>query len=119
MKQIIWIMVAMSVSLSAGGLKAQKRQCRAGNINRCMDVGVYYASRDRGAQAAPWLGRACDRGMADACDDLAFLYANGKGIRQNYTKAMRYWSRGCRLGSGSACANYDLAKQRVRRLRKR
>ncbi len=117
MKSVIGLALAVSLGLGAGGLSIQKRQCKAGNVERCMDVGVYYASRDQGGKAAPWLNRACSRGMADACDDLAFIYANAKGVRQNYTKAMRYWSRGCRLGSNSACANYDLARKRVRRRR--
>ncbi len=119
MKRIAWLMLAMGLMLSAGGLQAQKSRCKRGEVVSCVEVGAYYASRDRGAQAAPYLSRACSRGAADACDDLAFIYANAKGVRQNYTKAMRYWSRGCRLGSQSACANYDLAKARVRRLRKR
>jgi len=119
MKRIVGMMLAMGLILSAGGLKTQKSRCNRGDVASCVDVGTYYASRDRGAQAAPYLSRACSRGAADACDDLAFIYANAKGVRQSYTKAMRYWSRGCRLGSRSACANYDLAKARVRRLRKR
>jgi TPR repeat protein len=106
------------MSVSAAGLGVQKNKCRSGNINSCMDVGAYYASRDRGARAVPYLNRACNGGMADACDDLAFIYANARGVRQNYTKAMRYWSRGCSLGSRSACSNYKLAKQRVGRIRK-
>jgi TPR repeat protein len=119
MKQIALMVLAVSLGASAGGLATQKSRCKSGHVASCMDVGAYYASRDKGAQAAPYLSRACDRGMADACDDLAYIYANAKGVRQSYTKAMRYWSRGCRLGSGSACANYDLAKARVRKLRKR
>ena len=119
MKRIVWMMLATGLVLGAGGLKTQKNRCMRGDVSSCMDVGAYYASRDRGAQAAPYLSRACNRGAADACDDLAFIYANAKGVRQDYTKAMRYWSRGCQLGSGSACANYDLAKKRVARLRRR
>ena len=119
MKRIVWMMLAAGLVLSAGGLKAQKSRCMRGNVASCMDVGAYYASRDRGAQAAPYLSRACNHGAADACDDLAYIYANAKGVRQSYTKAMRYWSRGCQLGSRSACANYDLAKKRVARLRRR
>ncbi len=102
----------------AGGINSQKSRCKSGDLSSCMAVGAYYASRDRGAQAAPYLSRACNGGMADACDDLAFIYANAKGVRQNYTKAMRYWSKGCNLGSRSACSNYKLARQRVRRIRK-
>jgi len=119
MKRWFVLVLVMAVGLQAGNLRTQKSRCKAGNANSCMDVGAYYASRDRGAQAAPYLKRACSYGMADACDDLAFIYANAKGVRQSYTKAMRYWARGCRLGSASACANYDLAKKRVARLRKR
>ena len=115
---IVWGLL-VAVGGQAGGLSAQKRRCKAGDISSCLDVGAYYASRDRGAQAAPYLSRACNRGAADACDDLAYIYANAKGVRQSYTKAMRYWARGCRLGSASACSNYDLAKKRVARLRKR
>ncbi len=100
-------------------VKTQKSRCKRGDVASCVEVGTYYASRDRGAQAAPYLSRACSRGAADACDYLAYIYANAKGVRQSYTKAMRYWSRGCQLGSRSACSNYDLAKARVRRLRKR
>lgn len=118
MKRILVILLLVGISATAGGIGSQKSRCKSGNIGSCMAVGAYYASRDRGAQAAPYLSRACNGGMADACDDLAFIYANAKGVRQNYTKAMRYWSRGCSLGSGSACSNYRLAKQRVRRIRK-
>jgi TPR repeat protein len=82
-----------------------------------MEVGVYYASRDRGAAAVPYLSRACNGGISDACDALAFIYANAKGVRQDYGKALRYWNKACRAGNGAACTNYRLAKQRVRRRR--
>jgi TPR repeat protein len=88
----------------------------------CEDMGIRYITGDgvsvNGVLAARYLERACGYGRASACNSAAFIYANAEGgAPQDYTRAMNYWSRACRLGDESGCANYDLAQDKLAALR--
>ncbi len=71
--------------------------------------------RVNGYQALKYLSKACNSGVAGACNTMAFIYANAEGgVRQNYRQALNYWRRACRYGDDSACANIELAKDKLR-----
>jgi len=99
-----------------------EKRCNRGDVKACETLGIMYITGDGvrvdGYQAVRYLDIACDRGVASACNSIAFIYADAEGgVRQSYTEAMEYWSRACRYGDSSACANYNLAQDKLRALR--
>jgi len=87
----------------------------------CQNIGLSHAGKGTAAQyavAARYFKRACDYGMDEGCNNLAFLYANARGVKQSYTQAYRYWGMACRMGNQSACANLELAKEKVAAMHK-
>jgi TPR repeat protein len=88
----------------------------------CEELGVRYITGDGvridGYKAVRYLERACSMGRASACNGAAFIYADAEGgVKQDYRKALDNWSRACRLGDQTGCANYDLAQDKLRELR--
>jgi hypothetical protein len=55
------------------------------------------------AKAAPFLRRACDGKLAQACGDLAYLYQRGEGVAQDAAMARRLYKQGCDGGYAQAC----------------
>ena len=49
------------------------------------------------------LERKCNNGDAGSCFDLGNLYYNGKGVKQNYNKAIEFWSKACEMGEAKGC----------------
>jgi TPR repeat protein len=69
--------------------------------------------------ASRYFKKSCDYGLSEGCNNLAFLYANARGVKQSYTQAYKYWGMACRMGNESACANLELAKDKVAAMHKR
>ena len=49
------------------------------------------------------LKKACDLNDGFVCSRLGFLYMNGEGVKQNYSKAKRYYSKACHQNEKSGC----------------
>ena len=82
----------------------------------CQNMGLSHAGQGTEKEyaiAAKYFKRSCDYRMDEGCNNLAFLYANARGVKQSYTQAYRYWGTACRMGNQSACANLALAKEKV------
>ena len=47
--------------------------------------------------------KACNLDVGLGCSNLGFLYAEGKGVRQDISKAVQYCEKGCSLKEGFAC----------------
>jgi TPR repeat protein len=51
------------------------------------------------------LEKLCRENNVNACAGLGFLYAEGEeGIKQDYFKAKKYWSKVCSLNDGGGCS---------------
>ena len=53
---------------------------------------------------------ACNKGNGDLyqsepCYNLGVMYADGKGVRQDYHKAHELWKKACDMKNGAACNN--------------
>jgi TPR repeat protein len=55
--------------------------------------------------------RACDRGKAFECGQLAVLYARGTGVEQDYGRAVELYQRACQAKEPRACTNLGIAFQ--------
>ena len=51
------------------------------------------------------LERQCNNGNAGSCFDLGNLYFKGDGVKQDYKKAMEFWSKACEMGDAGSCYN--------------
>lgn len=57
------------------------------------------------------LQRDCDRGRAEACQTLGFLYMGGEGAEPDSDRALALFSRACERGSAKGCHNLGAALQ--------
>ncbi|HCO38838.1 MAG TPA: hypothetical protein DIT36_02480 [Aquificaceae bacterium] len=57
------------------------------------------------AQDIKSLEQACERGDAKSCMELGNMYAEGKGIKQDYAKAISFYKKACALANtgGNQC----------------
>ena len=52
-----------------------------------------------------WYRRAAEQGNADAQVNLGLMYANGQGVRQDYTQAVQWCRRAAEQGHAGAQFN--------------
>ena len=57
------------------------------------------------AEAAKLYKQTCDKGVADSCNRLGFLYQGVQGISQDYAQAAKFFSKACEAGSAAGCNN--------------
>ena len=49
------------------------------------------------------LERKCNNGDAGSCVDLGNLYYDGDDVKQDYNKAMGFYSKACEMGHTKGC----------------
>ena len=49
-----------------------------------------------------WYGKAADQGLAEAQERLGFMYATGRGVRQDYAEAVKWFRKAARQGHAKA-----------------
>jgi serine/threonine protein kinase len=59
-------------------------------------------------EAAELFRQACNGGNAASCNRLGFMYRNGEGIAQDYSRAFTLFTKGCDAGSTGACDNLGI-----------
>ena len=47
----------------------------------------------------------CKLGSAEACYSLGVMYSEGKGVPQDYKKAVEFYEKACNKNMGEACLN--------------
>lgn len=55
--------------------------------------------------------KACDAGETPACTNLGVLYSQGKGVSQNFTKAMSLLKKACDEGIAQGCSNKAILEE--------
>jgi hypothetical protein len=89
-------------------LPLQEKACTGGELISCWVLAGKYdrgkaVKHDRERAMVLWR-RACDGGLADACDDLGEFYITAlPGYEQDAPQAERAWRRGCSLGGEKSC----------------
>jgi TPR repeat protein len=64
----------------------------AGDVEAMFVLGAYYDEKTwNSADAQKWLRAAADKGHARAQDRVGALYAQGKGVKQDYKEAQRWF----------------------------
>jgi TPR repeat protein len=117
--RIVALVILSGSLMVASSFRQSLNACNRGDAVACEEVGVRYITgngvRLNGYKAIQYLSKACKHSVAGACNTMAFIYANGEGgVKQDYKKALYYWRKACRYGDRSACANIDLAKDKLK-----
>jgi len=53
------------------------------------------------------MDNACENNVAEACEELGYLYRYGQGVEQNSVKAREYYVHACEYGFQKACKVLD------------
>ena len=56
--------------------------------------------------------KACKQGDAKECITLGAMYANGYGVKKNYTKAKKLFKKACNAGYVQGCNNFNVLNKR-------
>lgn len=66
-----------------------------------------HAGRNRAITVARY-EQACERGTAEACNELGFMYEVGRYVRQDPSQAAALYRQACEGGSATGCSNYGV-----------
>lgn len=114
------VLIFVACAPTANSTTSSDNRVKSGSCNSgvsCQNIGLSLASRYKYKEASKYFKRACEYGVNEGCNNLAFQYANAEGLKQSYTLAYKYWGMACDMGNSSACANLQLAKDKVEELR--
>ena len=81
------LLLALLLCIGYGNLI---RQCNSGDSKACAEL-TYVSEQD------------CDKGEARGCYNAAISYAEGKGVRADFNKAMEFFGKACDLGVQKGC----------------
>ena len=71
----------------------------------CNNIGrVYYGAKNY-QQASKYFKKACDLNYMVACHNVGVLYAEGKGVKQDFVNARKYYEKACNANVAEACNN--------------
>ena len=74
-------------------------------VNPIRAVDALYEQKQY-AEAAPLYEQSCANGNASDCNRLGDMYANGRGVARNDSRAVNLFSRACDLGNALGCSNF-------------
>ena len=78
-----------------------RRWLGAASSSRLLPHGP-FRNRANAAKAFKWFKRAADNNQA--CNtDVGYCYANGKGVKRNWNRALMYYEKGTALGESVCC----------------
>ncbi len=105
MKKIL--VVILLTGLNADNFQKNRDACNDGNTVACFKVGLDYHTDKYGSdfEAVRLFKYTCDHGYAKGCSYLGLKYASGKGIRQDYVKAKKFYTIGCEGKDKTGCLN--------------
>jgi hypothetical protein len=90
---------------SAAALANKDEQCPGGTVKGCLDAAMEAEQRAEVARAVELYTRACDAGVARACNVLGILVWQGRGVIEDPTRAYSLYVRACDGGDPSGCFN--------------
>lgn len=97
----------------AGTLETALADANAGDTQALYFLGKCYSKGEHGApqdfvRAAEFLRKAAEKGSAYAQNDLAALYARGRGVKQDYEEAAKWYRKAAE--QGDPLAQYSMGR---------
>ena len=75
----------------------------------CTNIGFVYDVIKNYYQASVYYKKSCETfNSSQACYNLAHMYDNGEGIRQDYLMAKKYYEKACRANNAGACHSLSI-----------
>lgn len=82
-----------------------RRASEAGDVNAMYRWANILAQRGENVDAVRWFGQASDKGHAKATNALGFMYDEGRGVPQNFSRASSLYLRAMKMGDADAMVN--------------
>lgn len=97
--------------------KTQYEKALNGDAREQYSMGLAWSTGSYGekdeAEALRWYHLAAIQGHVDACENVAYDYFNGTGIKQNYFGVAKWYAKAKALGSSKADFYLGLAKSHL------
>ena len=90
--------VLLSVSALAADMATLTRQAQSGDAGAQLDLAYEYYQQGNHAKAFEWITKAANQGDAVAQYNLGWMYALGKGVRQDDQKAVEWYTKAANQG---------------------
>lgn len=88
---------------AAAALAAKDEKCPGGTVKGCVDSAAEADRRGDPARAVELYTRACDAGVARACNLLGTLVWQGRGASADPKRAYSLYMRACDGGDAAGC----------------
>jgi hypothetical protein len=88
---------------TAAALASQDAQCPGGTVKGCFDGALEADRKGDAARAAELHTRACDAGVAQACNFLGSMVWQGRGVSADPARAYALYMRACEGGDAGGC----------------
>ncbi|MFW5738860.1 MAG: tetratricopeptide repeat protein [Myxococcota bacterium] len=82
-----------------------QRACRAAHGPACLALALRLEARGNPGQAARWLERGCELGVARACFNLGVMHHQGAGVKLDLERAAALYEQACASGEPVACSD--------------
>ncbi len=76
--------------------------CLTLNFAAAIDQAIFYYNIGNYNKAREWYEKAAIEGYSNAQNNLALMYANGQGVKQDYLKAKEWYEKAAIQGNSKA-----------------
>ncbi len=116
MKKLVLVaLFGIGVAFGADSIEVLTQKCEANDGKACFSAGAQYDFGDEGVAkdaslAVKYYEKGCNLNNGSACNNLASIYNNGKGVAKNSSKANELHIKACdKLNYASACSSAGAA----------
>ncbi len=108
-----WLLILITIIIIAiyFTMNSSKEDCKNGDVYDCYHQGNIYKKDGDYHEAVKYYRRACEGDVAEAYNALGIMYDEGKGVKQNYKKALNLFGKACDKGCQIGCDNYATRKK--------
>lgn len=81
--------------------------CNTGDAKSCYGLAELYSLLFSDPLLhIKFFNKSCDGGHSDGCHELGNIYATGKVVKQDKSKAMKFYAKACKNGNRKSCKKY-------------
>lgn len=80
--------------------------CDNGSSRECFDLGMISKNSEKNFKAFEYFEKSCKLGNSNGCLQLAKMYTDGIGVKQNTTEAKRIYGELCDKKNEEGCKQY-------------
>lgn len=80
-----------------------KKVCDANDHRGCYPLGSIYFEEEKLNKAFNVFEKACNLGHYNSCQNVAWMYKKGKGVKVNFLKSAEYYKIACNKNIANSC----------------